>query len=83
MFTLIELNSLQEAVIALGKFKQLKSLNSVIQPLSDSLVKHGLLQHKDKDIRILVATCFCEIIRVLAPDPGFSDDVFRVTVTFL
>nr|XP_027093191.1 sister chromatid cohesion protein PDS5 homolog A-like isoform X3 [Coffea arabica] len=68
---------LKEAVIALGKFKQLKSLNSVIQPLSDSLVKHGMLQHKDKDIRILVATCFCEIIRVLAPDPGFSDDVFR------
>ncbi|XP_027091600.1 sister chromatid cohesion protein PDS5 homolog B isoform X1 [Coffea arabica] len=67
---------LKEAVIALGKFKQLKSLNSVIQPLSDSLIKHGLLQHKDKDIRILVATCFCEIIRVLAPDPGFSDDVF-------
>ncbi|KAL3513624.1 hypothetical protein ACH5RR_026341 [Cinchona calisaya] len=68
---------LKEAVSALGKLKQLKSLNSIIQPLSDSLIRHGLLQHKDKDIKILVATCFCEIIRVLAPDPGFSDDVFR------
>ncbi|KAA8538477.1 hypothetical protein F0562_027977 [Nyssa sinensis] len=68
---------LRQAVSAFPALDQLASLESAIKPLSDSLVKHGLLQHKDKDIRLLVAICCCEIIRILAPNPDFSDAVFR------
>lgn len=68
---------LKEAAGAFPKINQSASRKLNIKPLGDSLVKHGVLQHKDKDIRILVADCFCEILRVLAPDPGFGDAVSR------
>ncbi|XP_059630755.1 sister chromatid cohesion protein PDS5 homolog B isoform X2 [Cornus florida] len=68
---------LKQAASAFPALDQLASLESTIKPLSDSLVKHRLLQHKDKDIRLLVAMCYCEIIRILAPNPDFSDAVFR------
>ncbi|CAA2988300.1 sister chromatid cohesion PDS5 homolog A isoform X2 [Olea europaea subsp. europaea] len=73
--TLVKL--LKEATSAFPELKQSESLKPTIKPLSDSLVRHGLLLHKDKDIRLLVGICFCEIIRILAPNPDFSDAVFR------
>ncbi|KAL2520021.1 ARM repeat superfamily protein [Forsythia ovata] len=73
--TLVKL--LEEATSALPELEQSESLKSTIKPLSDSLVRHGLLLHKDKDIRLLVGICFCEIIRILAPNPDFSDATFR------
>ncbi|KAL8170975.1 hypothetical protein V2J09_022779 [Rumex salicifolius] len=69
--------SLRQAESALSKLEQLSSLKPSITPLSKSLVKNGLLRHKDKDIRLLVAICFCEIMRILAPDPSFSDKTFK------
>lgn len=78
-----ELFLLQQATCAFEGLKQSSSLKSVIKPLSSSLVKHGLLVHKDKDIRLLVGICFCEIVRVLAPNPEFSDAVSRVKFDFV
>lgn len=75
---LMKLFPLQEAAAAFPKINQSPSLKSNIKPFGDSLVKHGVLQHKDKDIRLLVAICFCEILRVLAPDPGFGEAVSKV-----
>ncbi|GAB4844181.1 hypothetical protein Ancab_037547 [Ancistrocladus abbreviatus] len=71
------IKSLQKAAKSLSELEQLSSLKPAISPLSESLVKHGLLQHKDEDVRLLVAVCFSEIIWVLAPDPCLSDEVFR------
>lgn len=71
---------LQQAASALLDLDQLSSLKPIISPFSQSLVKHGLVQHKDKDVRLLVAVCLCEIIRVLAPDPSFDDNVFKVSI---
>ncbi|XP_052189555.1 sister chromatid cohesion protein PDS5 homolog B isoform X2 [Diospyros lotus] len=68
---------LRQAASALPELDQLASLKPAIKPLSDSLVQHHLLEHKDKDIRLLVAICFCEIIRILAPNPDFTDSVFK------
>lgn len=70
-------NLLKQATRAFEGLKQSSSLKSVIKPLSSSLVKHNLLAHKDKDIRLLVGICFCEIVRVLAPNPEFTDAVSR------
>lgn len=69
----------QQAASALPKLQaQSHLLKPAIKPLSDSLLKHGLLKQKDKDLRLLVAICVCEILRILAPNPGFSDEDFRV-----
>ncbi|KAL4583130.1 hypothetical protein LXL04_007694 [Taraxacum kok-saghyz] len=69
---------LRQAASALPKLKtQSDLLKPAIKPLSGSLVKHGLLRQKDKDVRLLVAICVCEILRILAPNPGFSDEDFR------
>lgn len=70
---------LQKVANAFPEIKHSKSLKPTIKPLSDSLVNHGLLRHSDKDVKLLVAICICDIIRILAPDPDFSDTVFRVT----
>ncbi|KAI7739411.1 hypothetical protein M8C21_010754 [Ambrosia artemisiifolia] len=69
---------LRQAASALPKLKtQSDLLKPVIKPLSDSILKHGLLKQKDKDVRLLVSICVCEILRILAPDPGFSDADLR------
>ncbi|OVA03847.1 hypothetical protein BVC80_8065g3 [Macleaya cordata] len=67
----------EKAEDAFPALRQSSSLKSAIEPLSDSLVRHNLLLHRDKDVRVLVASCFCQIIRVLAPDPPYSDEVLR------
>ncbi|KAK9271081.1 hypothetical protein L1049_026670 [Liquidambar formosana] len=69
--------SLRQAASALSELDQNPSLEPAIKALSDYLLKHGLLQHKDRDVRLLLAICFTEIIRVLAPEPPFSDNDFR------
>lgn len=71
----------QQAGGALRKLKQSASLTPLINPFAHSLVNHTLLRHKDRDIKLLVATCFSEIIRILAPNPDFTDQVFRVNIS--
>ncbi|KAI4337812.1 hypothetical protein L6164_016184 [Bauhinia variegata] len=55
-----------------------------IKPLGDTIV-HGLLQHSDKDVRLLVAICVTEIFRIMAPEPPFEDkylrDIFRLIIS--
>ncbi|XP_076919857.1 sister chromatid cohesion protein PDS5 homolog B-like [Bidens hawaiensis] len=69
---------LRPAASALPELKaQTALLKPVVKPLSDSIFKHGLLQHKDKDVRHFVSICVCEILRILSPEPGFSDADFR------
>ncbi|KAL4183551.1 hypothetical protein AMTRI_Chr11g98840 [Amborella trichopoda] len=68
---------LKKAVSGLQELGQAPSLQSVLEPISDSLVRHNLFQHKDKDVRLLVAVCFSEIFRILAPEISYSDDTLR------
>ncbi|MCL7026648.1 hypothetical protein MKW94_016571, partial [Papaver nudicaule] len=68
---------LREAEKAFHTLNQSESLQSAIEPLSASLVQPNLLHHTDKDVKVLVAGCFCQIMRVLAPAPPYSDEVLR------
>ncbi|KAJ0969546.1 hypothetical protein J5N97_022423 [Dioscorea zingiberensis] len=68
---------LKQAENALSVFVQSLSPKEVIEQLRDSLVKNGLLQRKDKDVKLLTAACASEIIRLLAPEPPFSDELFK------
>jgi len=42
--------------------------------------KH-LLRHRDKDIRLLVACCVCDVLRVFAPEPPYEEDTMKVINT--
>lgn len=57
-----------------------KKRDADLKPLADALTR-GLLQHADKDVRLLVAICVTELFRVKAPEPPFEDKHLRVLVT--
>lgn len=69
---------MQQAESALSGFGQALSPREVVRQLRESLVKNDLLRHKDKDVKLLIAACVSEIIRLLAPEPPFSDKLFEV-----
>ncbi|KAK9945794.1 hypothetical protein M0R45_011293 [Rubus argutus] len=85
--------SLREAAVAFAELEQpsgtkkleaTRKLEAAINPLKETIV-NGLLRHKDKDVRLLVAICATEIMRLMAPEPPFEDrdlrDVFRLLVS--
>ncbi|KAK9993628.1 hypothetical protein SO802_023331 [Lithocarpus litseifolius] len=90
------LKSLKQAANALSEIEQpstseaarkleaIKNLEVSTKPLRIAIV-HGLLQHKDKEVRLLVAICISEIFRVMAPEPPFKDkylrDIFKLIVS--
>ncbi|CAM8938814.1 unnamed protein product [Rhodiola kirilowii] len=69
--------TLGETSKALSGLNQNPAIEPAIKPISTYLFKHGLVQHKDRDIKLLVAICLTEIIRILAPEPPFTDHDFR------
>ncbi|KAE8694757.1 esterase-like [Hibiscus syriacus] len=91
------IKSLRQAVSALSQIEQpsvneasakalvLGKLKAATEPLRNSIVKHGLFNHTDKDVRLLVASCVGEFFRILAPQPPFADkylrDVFKLILS--
>ncbi|GMN51774.1 hypothetical protein TIFTF001_020914 [Ficus carica] len=59
-----------------NKAEASKKIEAAIKPLKKRII-NGLLQHKDKDVRLLVAICVTEIFRILAPEPPFEDNYLR------
>lgn len=55
-----------------------KSVLLSMQPFMDAVVKPELLKHQDGDVKLLVATCICEITRITAPEAPYGDDVLKV-----
>ncbi|XP_063940236.1 sister chromatid cohesion protein PDS5 homolog A isoform X2 [Daucus carota subsp. sativus] len=54
-----------------------KSVLLSMQPFMDAVVKPELLKHQDGDVKLLVATCICEITRITAPEAPYGDDVLK------
>ncbi|KAF8650467.1 hypothetical protein HU200_063832 [Digitaria exilis] len=48
-----------------------------IQPTLKAVTREEFLKHEDEDVKVLLATCFCEITRITAPDAPYDDDVLR------
>ncbi|XP_068641410.1 sister chromatid cohesion protein PDS5 homolog A-like isoform X2 [Aristolochia californica] len=48
-----------------------------MQPCLNAIAKAELLKHQDRDVKVLVATCICEITRITAPEAPYSDDILR------
>lgn len=71
---------MQQATACLAELDQSPS-TSILDPLKpffDSIVKPELLKHQDWDVKLLVATCFCEITRITAPEVPYSNDDLKV-----
>ncbi|KAJ9563026.1 hypothetical protein OSB04_008186 [Centaurea solstitialis] len=73
------LNLLTQAATSLTELDQSppKALLESMQPLFNALVKPELLKHQDEEVKLLVATCTCEITRITAPEAPYSDDVLK------
>lgn len=64
---------------ALRKQKDAQNREASLKPLEDVIIC-SLLQHADKDVRLLVAICVTEIFRVRAPEPPFEDKHLKVHI---
>ncbi|RDY12882.1 Sister chromatid cohesion protein PDS5-like A, partial [Mucuna pruriens] len=89
--------SLRKAANALSQLKQspqprtakevqaAKKLEAALKPLANAVVCSGLLQHADKEVRLLLAICVTELFRLMAPEPPFEDkhlrDVFKLIIS--
>ncbi|CAM6113881.1 unnamed protein product [Calypogeia fissa] len=78
---------LKQAAALLTEVEQSPSPQTVaaMKPCTDALVLPDLLRHKDKDVKLLVATCVSEIMRIVAPEAPYDDDtlkdIFQLIVT--
>ncbi|KAG0463841.1 hypothetical protein HPP92_019910 [Vanilla planifolia] len=73
---------LKQAAAFLSDLEQspLASMLDSMRPCLNAIVKEEVLKHQDRDVRVLVATCICEIMRITAPEAPYSDDVLRVSL---
>ncbi|KAL1214039.1 putative sister chromatid cohesion protein PDS5 [Cardamine amara subsp. amara] len=81
------LKLLKEASVCLSELEQSPqpAVLESIQPFLDAVVKPEILNHQDKDVKLLVASCVSEITRITAPEAPYSDnimkDIFQVIVS--
>ncbi|PKA59812.1 DNA mismatch repair protein MSH6 [Apostasia shenzhenica] len=70
---------LKQAASFLSELEQspLPSMLDAMKPCLSATAKEELLKHQDRDVRVLVATCICEITRITAPEAPYSDDVLK------
>ncbi|XP_050367583.1 sister chromatid cohesion protein PDS5 homolog A [Argentina anserina] len=70
---------LKQAASCLSELDQSPPASTLesMQLLLDAIVKPELLKHQDRDVKLLVATCICEITRITAPEAPYSDDVLK------
>ncbi|PIA26794.1 hypothetical protein AQUCO_08800003v1 [Aquilegia coerulea] len=70
---------LKQAASCLSELEQSPSLSMLesMEPCLNAIAKPELLKHQDRDVKLLVASCICEITRITAPEAPYSDDVLR------
>ncbi|XP_011096143.1 sister chromatid cohesion protein PDS5 homolog A isoform X1 [Sesamum indicum] len=54
-----------------------KSILDCMQPFSNAIAKPELLKHQDREVKLFVAACICEITRITAPEAPYDDDVLK------
>ncbi|KAK9715125.1 hypothetical protein RND81_06G145000 [Saponaria officinalis] len=73
------LKLLKQAITILSDVDQSPSASILesMQPFLKAIVKPDLLKHEDKDVKLIVASCLCEITRITAPEAPYSDDILK------
>jgi sister-chromatid-cohesion protein PDS5 len=58
-----------------------------LESISNQLIDPKILNHSDKDVRLLTSCCLVDILRIFAPEAPFGDEemvrVFEVIITQL
>ncbi|XP_022028858.1 uncharacterized protein LOC110929968 isoform X2 [Helianthus annuus] len=57
--------------------KPSESMKKALHPVIEALVVKKLVRHADMDVNISVACCFCEILRINAPDSPFNHEQLK------
>ncbi|TVU16489.1 hypothetical protein EJB05_40057, partial [Eragrostis curvula] len=72
---------LEQVLECLYGQEQLKgpSMISAMQPTLKAITREELLKQEDKDVKVLLAFCFFETLRITAPNALFGDDVLRIS----
>ncbi|TKY53908.1 Sister chromatid cohesion protein PDS5-like B [Spatholobus suberectus] len=70
---------LKQATTCLAELDQSPSTSTLesMKPFFNAIVKPELLKHQDRDVKLLVATCVCEITRITAPEAPYSDEILK------
>ncbi|XP_030473954.2 sister chromatid cohesion protein PDS5 homolog A [Syzygium oleosum] len=70
---------LKQATTCLSELDQSPSASTLesLEPFFKAIVKPELLKHPDRDVKLLVAACVCEITRITAPNAPYDDDVLK------
>ncbi|KAL1537227.1 sister chromatid cohesion protein PDS5 B-like isoform X1 [Salvia divinorum] len=62
-----------------------KAILDSMQSFLNAVVKPELLKHDDREVKLFVAACVCEITRITAPEAPYDDDImkdiFQLTVS--
>ncbi|GER48127.1 sister chromatid cohesion protein pds5 [Striga asiatica] len=74
---LVKLLKQSEACLADLDQSPEKSVMDSMQPLINAVAKPEYLKHQDREVKLFVASCICEITRITAPEAPFDDDVFK------
>ncbi|KAH6775849.1 binding protein [Perilla frutescens var. hirtella] len=54
-----------------------KPMVESLQPLLNAIIRPELLKHQDREVKLFVASCICEITRITAPEAPYEDDVLK------
>ena len=67
----------------LSLVKQIPSVSTrdAFRPAMEALVADGLLRHPDIDVKVSVASCISEIMRITAPDQPYDDSRLTASST--
>ncbi|KAK9905366.1 hypothetical protein M0R45_000247 [Rubus argutus] len=69
----------EQATLCLSELDQSPPASTLesMQPFVNAIVKLELSKHQDRDVKLLVATCICEITWITALEAPYSDDVLK------
>lgn len=62
----------------LEKLDQEQTETSSLDAVKRELMEPGLLVHKDKSVKALVACCFADMLRLYAPDAPYTEAELKV-----
>jgi len=54
-----------------------ESMLNALQPLMKTLAVKEFFRHSDRDVKVTVAFCVCEITRIIALEPPHDDDIMK------
>lgn len=55
-----------------------KLVEMLLKPSKEALIANELIRHSELDVRVSVASCICQIVKITAPDEPYEEDHMKV-----